>query len=193
MKKCLETNKRHKFRPHADNINSHRARASKSINNIVQKSDTRNSIECHQVILILQSYWNHYNMLKVKQTNLIKNNSILKEYAFIPIGSTVAFQREESGPWTHGTVTEHHDAEHNGRSYRLWITTTGRIMTRTAGNIKIISILAKQYPWDQMSKQKYIYQDNLYINVITWHKPKQNKHLTMNSCMITRSKKADTP
>ena len=52
------------------------------------------------------------------------------------MGSAVGVQREDSGPWMLGRITEHSDNDHNGRSYRTQITMTGRVTTRTARQIK---------------------------------------------------------
>ena len=40
----------------------------------------------------------------------------------ISTGSTVAVQKEDDRLWTHDTITEHGDSDHNGRSYKMQIT-----------------------------------------------------------------------
>ena len=57
------------------------------------------------------------------------------ESELIPIGSQVMVQRDDSGPWTHGTVVDHNKAEHNMQSYDIRLTLSGCIITR---NIKHI-------------------------------------------------------
>ena len=46
----------------------------------------------------------HFNVLKIKQGQQIKNNDMLKEHIFIPLRSTEVVQREDSGPWMHDTI-----------------------------------------------------------------------------------------
>ena len=45
-----------------------------------------------------------------------------KSSLFLPTGSTVAAQRENSRPWSHDTEVEHGLEDHNGRSYKIWVT-----------------------------------------------------------------------
>ena len=46
----------------------------------------------------------HYHKLVDRQQ---KNNNVASPvFAFIPIGSTVAIQREDGRPWTHGTIVD---------------------------------------------------------------------------------------
>ena len=47
----------------------------------------------------------HYSKLKERQDKPVENNDTLKEHTLIPVGSTVAVQREYSRPWVDGTVT----------------------------------------------------------------------------------------
>ena len=51
-----------------------------------------------------------------------------------PIGSFVMIQKEDTGPWTHGTIiAKTEDPNHNDHSYKVKVTLTGRVITR---NIK---------------------------------------------------------
>ena len=54
------------------------------------------------------------------------NNDNTTTLSHIPLGSTVAVQRKDSGLWTHGIVvnTGHHN--HHDRSYIVQLTTTGK-------------------------------------------------------------------
>ena len=57
------------------------------------------------------------------------------EPELILIGSQVMVQRDDDGPWTHGTVVNHNKAEHNMQSYHIKLILSGCIITR---NIKHI-------------------------------------------------------
>ena len=76
------------------------------------------------------------------QDKIIKNSDTLKEHTLIPIGSTAYVMRGDSRPLTYGTVTNNSDSDHSGKSYRIQITKTDRIMTRTARNGKTTLIFA---------------------------------------------------
>ena len=54
---------------------------------------------------------------------------VLPYIVSIPIGSTVAVQQEEGGPWTHGTAEGKGDHNHHDRSYNIHITRTGQLVT----------------------------------------------------------------
>ena len=47
---------------------------------------------------------------------------LTKNIQFLPIGPTVAVQREDRTPWMHVTITDYGDNDYNGRSYRIQIT-----------------------------------------------------------------------
>ena len=51
---------------------------------------------------------------------------ILPELCFIPVGSTVAVQHVDGGPWTHDTTVGKGDLNHNSKSYTIHITKTGQ-------------------------------------------------------------------
>ena len=61
----------------------------------------------------------HYKVLIKRQTKHYKNHDTSRIYASIPIGSTVAVQREDGGQWTHGPVESKGDHNHNGWSYTI--------------------------------------------------------------------------
>ena len=54
----------------------------------------------------------------------------------IPIGSTVAVQQEDRGPWAHGTVVDKGNHNHHNRSCKIQVTKTGRIITHNRQHIK---------------------------------------------------------
>ena len=57
------------------------------------------------------------------------NNDSSQDFVSIPIGSTVVVQHEDGGPWTHGKIVGKGYHNHHNRSYKIQITTTGRIIT----------------------------------------------------------------
>ena len=57
------------------------------------------------------------------------------DFTFIPVALTVAVQREGDGPWAHDTVVECGTRGHD-RSYKIHMTKTDCIWTRTAHHIK---------------------------------------------------------
>ena len=47
------------------------------------------------------------------------NNDASPVFASLPIGSAVAVQWEDGGPWTHGTIVGKADHNHHGHSYTI--------------------------------------------------------------------------
>ena len=43
------------------------------------------------------------------------------------MGSTVGVQGEDCGPWIHGMIKRLRAEDHEGRSYRIRVTTTGML------------------------------------------------------------------
>ena len=70
----------------------------------------------------------------------------------LPIGSTVAVQHEDGGPWTHGMTEGTGDHNHHGRSYHTCITKTGRLVTGNRQHIIPTQISAEQYLNEQLQK-----------------------------------------
>ena len=54
----------------------------------------------------------------------------------MPTRTTVAVQREDIGPWTHGTIAHYGDDEHSGWLYKIGIIRMGRMVIMTAGHVK---------------------------------------------------------
>ena len=71
----------------------------------------------------------------MRQSKLIKKNDTAKQHTTISAGSTVAVQREDSGPWVNRTITEHGDEEHTGWYSKICITKMGRIVTKNSQHI----------------------------------------------------------
>ena len=57
------------------------------------------------------------------------DNDIPPVFPYIPIGSAVAVQQEDSGPWTYGMIVNIGNHNHHGRSYTIQLTTNGRHIT----------------------------------------------------------------
>ena len=71
----------------------------------------------------------HYEDLKTHQDKYIKGNDTYKDSFSFPIGSTLAVQNEDGGPWMHGTSEETNSTDHQGQSYIIRVIKTGRLMT----------------------------------------------------------------
>ena len=80
------------------------------------------------------------------------NNDTLQVFVSIPIGSTVVVQQEDGGLWTHGTIVGKGDHHHHNRSYKIQVTTTGRITTCNRQHIKPTPITAEDYMHYQARK-----------------------------------------
>ena len=89
-------------------------------------------------------------MLKRQTKNYMKYDTA-KNYTLLPIGSTVAVQRD-SNRWAYGTIVGKGDYNHNNQPYIIAVTKTGRTVTRNSKHIKANTITAEQYLWDQLDK-----------------------------------------
>ena len=69
----------------------------------------------------------HYGKLMYRQHK--NDNDTPPVFPYIPIGSAVAVQQKDGGPWTHGTVVDSGTHNHHGRSYTIQLTTNGRCIT----------------------------------------------------------------
>ena len=98
----------------------------------------------------------------------------------IPIGSTVAVQWEDRGPWTHGTVIGKGDPNHYNRSCKIQVTKRGRIITHNRQCIKLAPITtenflhnhankhtknrpSRQHPWSYSKTSTATYKQNYNI------------------------------
>ena len=106
----------------------------------------------------------HYKTLINRQARNDKKYDTDRNYDLFSIGSTVAVQWEDGGPWTHGTVVGRCHHNDNSRSYTVRVTKTGDIIIRNNKHIKTTPITAEQYlrdqlswhmedPWDKILKQ----------------------------------------
>ena len=71
---------------------------------------------------------NHHSKLVDRQGK--NDNDTSPVFSNIPIGSAVAVQCEDSGPWTHGTVVDTGNHNHHDRSYIIQLTKNGRHISR---------------------------------------------------------------
>ena len=94
----------------------------------------------------------HHKKLKHRQGKNNPNNDTSQVFASNPIGSTAAVQWEDRGLWTHGTIVGTGNHNHHSRSYKIQVTTTGRIITCNIQHIKPTSITAEDYMHYQARK-----------------------------------------
>ena len=73
----------------------------------------------------------HHIKIMHKQHKKDTNNDASQVFVSIPIGSTVAVQQEERGLCTHGTIVGKGDHNHHNQSYKIQVTTMGRVITVT--------------------------------------------------------------
>ena len=71
---------------------------------------------------------NHHGKLRDRQHK--NDNDTPPVFPYIPIGSAVAIQQDNSRPWTHGAIVSIGSHNHHGRSYTIQFTTNGRCITR---------------------------------------------------------------
>ena len=89
------------------------------------------------------------------------DNDTSSMFSNIPIGSAVAVQCEDGGPWTHGTVVDMGDHNNHDRSYIIQLTKNGRCISRNRGHIKPTTVTADTYLQHQSNKQSNTKTDPL--------------------------------
>ena len=89
------------------------------------------------------------------------NNDASQVSVSIPIRSPAAVQWEDRGLWTHGMIVGKGDHNHHSWSYKIQITTTGRIVTCNRQHIKPTSITAEEYMCYQAGKHTNMQTDPL--------------------------------
>ena len=67
-------------------------------------------------------------------------------------------QREDTGPWTHGTIIDHNKAKLNMRSYRIKLSLTGHLVTRNTKHIR--KTVIKPWMYKHIEKLKQTDNDN---------------------------------
>ena len=94
----------------------------------------------------------HHKKLMQEQGKNDPNNNTSQVFLSIPMGSTVAVEWEDGAPWTHGTIVGKGNYIHHNRSYKIQVTTTGKIITHNRQHIKTTSITAEDYMHYQARK-----------------------------------------
>ena len=89
-------------------------------------------------------------------------------FSNIPIGSAVAVQCEDGGPWNHGSVVNTGSHNHHDRSYIIQLTINGRCISRNRWHIKSTKVTADTYLQHQANKQSNTKTDPLteILNII---------------------------
>ena len=65
----------------------------------------------------------------------------------------MAVQCKDGRPLTHGTVVRHLSNYHDGRSYKIRVSKTGCIITRTDRHVKTTLIIAEEYLRNAVAKK----------------------------------------
>ena len=86
--------------------------------------------DINQIQEVLEHKQEH---MKLNHDNKLSDRS---QPEILPIGTQVMVQKEDTGPWTHGTITDHNKAKHNMRSYRIKLSLTGHVVTRNTKHIR---------------------------------------------------------
>ena len=93
----------------------------------------------------------HYKTL-MDWKEVDKKYDALRNYCFIPVGSTVVVNKRLIGLWTCGTTIDKSDHSHNFESYGIQVTRTVWLITWNSKHWKEISIKDEQYLRKQLSK-----------------------------------------
>ena len=108
----------------------------------------------------------HGKLIERQQKN---NNDTAATFPCIPIGSAVAVQQEDSGPWTDGAVVGIGNHNHYNKSYTIQLTTNGRHITCNRHHNKPTAVIADTYIQYHSRKQQNTRTDPLaeILNNIT--------------------------
>ena len=60
---------------------------------------------------------------------------ILTDSFSFPIGSTIAIQHEDGGPWMYEIIEKANNSGHSGRSYKIRVIKTGRLIMQNTRHI----------------------------------------------------------
>ena len=120
----------------------------------------------------------HYNALE-KRWQWVDKHDTYTDFIIIPIRSAVVVQREDGGPWMHGTVVEHGTKEYN-ISLTICVMKTGHIITRTAHHVKLKMIPTEPQLCVEIKKAEKQQQGNYGFDspVNTYSMPNTNKDYT---------------
>ena len=84
--------------------------------------------------------------------NKVLISMILMDF-IIPLGSTEVVQND-SGPWMHGTVVKDASKEKSSTSYKINVTKTVQMITRTSHHVKQMPTSKEQYLHDDVIRAK---------------------------------------
>ena len=112
----------------------------------------------------------HHKNLMHRQGKNDPNNNTSQIIVSILIGSTVVVQQEDGGWWTHGTIIGKGNHNHHNRSYKIQVTSTGRIITHNRQYIKPTPITTEDYMHYQVMKHTRTDQLDAFLNHI-WKNP----------------------
>ena len=87
----------------------------------------------------------HFEALKAYQNKCIYGNATYKNSFSFHIGSAVAVQHEDGGPWTQGVVEEMNGNDHHRQSYSIRVTKTGGLIMHSMRHIHSTLITTRQY------------------------------------------------
>ena len=103
--------------------------------------------------------YDHHSILVDRQGK--NDNNTSPGFSNIPIGSAVAVQHEDGGPWTHRTIVDMGNHNHHDMSYVIQLTTKGRHISRNRWHIRSTRVIADKYLQHQSNKQSNIKTDLL--------------------------------
>ena len=75
-----------------------------------------------------------------------------KDLLSFPIGSTMAVQCRDGGPYMPGLIEETNNTDQNGQSYIIRVIKRGTLIMHNTRNIHRISITMEQYIQEQIKK-----------------------------------------
>ena len=102
----------------------------------------------------------HSRLLERQHKN---DNDASTIFESIPVGSAVAVQQEDGGPWTHGTVVSIGNHNHHDCTYIIQLTRNGRWITCYRQHIKPTSVTVETYLQYQTTKHSNTQTDLLEV------------------------------
>ena len=103
-----------------------------------------------------------------------------KIFMSIPIGSIIVVQWEDGELWTHGAVVGKGNHNHHNRSYKIQVTTTGRIITCNRQQIKPTPITTENFIHNQANKQTKKDPPDAILDHIQKHPPPPTNKIITN-------------
>ena len=93
---------------------------------------------------------NQYEAHKTHQDSVLRT-LILSKTTF-PVGSTVAVQCEEGGPWMLRVIREANTSDHRGNSYIISVMKMGRLITWDLRHVNSTSVMQSNMPLEHNRK-----------------------------------------